>query len=546
MHITLITFFREGAEPAVLKSLKLRFILVIVFLVVSIVYCFPNVMEPKGALKKYLPSDKINLGLDLRGGMHLLLELDTTKMMDNLIDRKFDRLKDAMIRDGVRFLGLDKKENAITITIRPEQKEKIYNLVGKEFSDLKAGESKAVGENLQVEFLILDKEMGNIKENAVQQALETIRNRIDQFGVTEPIVVKQGENQILVQLPGIKDPQRALELIGKTAQLEFKLVDEDNAARATSGTVPEGSELLTMRARNRETGVTTTVPMLLKKQTLLSGELLTDARVRIGGEFGNEPYVAIEFNDEGARIFDKITGESVGKRLAIILDNTVYSAPVIRERISGGKASITGGFSMDEAKDLAIVLRAGALPAPVKVVQNITIGPTLGQDSITRGIQAAALGAVLVVIFMVFYYRMSGLIANAALGLNLLYLLGVFSALHATMTLPGIAGIVLTMGIGVDTNVLIFERIREELRLGKTVRAAVDAGYSKAWVTIFDAHITTLITTFVLFIFGTGPIKGFAVTLSIGIIINLFTAVFGSKAIFDWILLKMKPRSLSI
>lgn len=529
-----------------IKSIKIRAILVLVFLVISVIYCLPNVIEPQGVWKKYLPSDKIHLGLDLKGGMHLLLELDTVKMLQNVVDRKFNAFKDAMILDGVRFLGLDKKEHALSVTIRAEQKEKLYNIVGKEFSDFKAGAAKTEGDNLIVEFLLSEKELSNIKDNAVNQALETIRNRIDQFGVSEPVIVKQGENQILVQLPGIKDPQRALELIGKTAQLEFKLVDEDNSARYTGGAIPEGAEILTLKSRNRDSGITTTTPILLKKQTLLSGELLTDARVKIGGEFGNEPYVAIEFNSEGARIFDKITGENVGKRIAIILDNTVYSAPVVKERISGGKASITGGFTMDEAKDLAIVLRAGALPAPVKVVQNITIGPTLGQDSIRKGVQAAALGAVIVLAFMIFYYRLSGIVANIALLLNILFLLGAFTALKATMTLPGIAGIILTMGMGVDSNVLIFERIREELRLGKTVRAAVDGGYEKAWVTIFDSHITTLITTCVLFIFGTGPIKGFAVTLSIGVIINLFTAVLGSKTFFDWILMKYKPRRLSI
>ncbi len=529
-----------------LKSIKLRAILILVFLVISVIYCLPNVIEPTGVWKKYLPSDKIHLGLDLRGGMHLLLELDTVKMMQNMVDRKFNAFKDAMIRDGVRFLGLDKKENAISVTIKAEQKEKLFNVVGKEFPDLKAGATKAEGENIVMEFLLSEKELANIKDNAVHQALETIRNRIDQFGVTEPVIVKQGENQILVQLPGIKDPQRALELIGRTAQLEFKLVDEENSARYTGGPVPDGDEILTYRARNRETGITTTSSLLLKKQTLLSGELLTDARVKIGGEFGNEPYVAIEFDSEGSRIFDKATGENVGKRIAIILDNTVYSAPVVKERISGGRASITGGFTLDEAKDLAIVLRAGALPAPVKVVQNITIGPTLGQDSITKGVRATILGGILVIIFMVFYYRFSGVIANFALLLNLIYLLGAFSALKATMTLPGIAGIALTIGMGVDSNVLIFERIRDELRLGKTVRAAVDGGYAKAWVAIFDSHITTLITACVLFIFGTGPIKGFAITLIIGMIINLFTAVFGSKTIFDWILAKYKPRKLSI
>jgi preprotein translocase subunit SecD len=256
--------------------------------------------------------------------------------------------------------------------------------------------------------------------------------------------------------------------------------------------------------------------------------------------------VALEFDSEGGRIFEKITADNVNRRIAIVLDNTVYSAPVVRERIGGGKASISGNFTMEEAKDLAIILRAGALPAPVKEVQNITIGPSLGEDSIRKGIRATVLAGIFVVIFIVVYYRFSGVIAVGALSLNLIYLLGAFAALKATMTLPGIAGIVLTIGMGVDSNVLIFERIREELRLGKTVRAAVDGGFTKAWVAIFDSHITTLITAAVLFIFGTGPIKGFAVTLIIGMIINLFTAVFGSKAIFDWIIAKYRPRSLSI
>jgi len=530
----------------VIKSLKIRFILVAIFLVISIIYCMPNIFEPQGSLKKYLPSDKIHLGLDLKGGMHLLLELDMAKMMQNLSDRKFTALKDAMIRDGVRFLALDMKGNTIAVAVKAEQKEKLYNLVGKEFPDIKAGATKAEGDTFFVDFVLSEKELADLKDNAVRQALETIRNRIDQFGVSEPVIVKQGENQILVQLPGIKDPQRALDLIGRTAQLEFKLVDEENAGKASSGSVPDGDELLMMRTKNRETGIATSTPILLKKQALLTGELLTDAKVSIGGEFRNEPYVGIEFNSEGARIFDKITAENVGKRIAIVLDNTVYSAPVVKERISGGRASITGGFTMEEAKDLAIVLRAGALPAPVKVVQNITIGPTLGQDSIRKGIQATILGALLTIIFMIIYYRWCGVIACFALFLNLIYLLGAFSALKATMTLPGIAGIALTIGMGVDSNVLIFERIREELRVGKTGRAAVDGGYSKAWVAIFDSHITTLITAAVLFIFGTGPIKGFAITLLIGMIINLFTAVFGSKAIFDWILQKFKPRTLSI
>jgi protein-export membrane protein SecD len=529
------------------KSVKFRFILIGVFVAISVVFCLPNAFDLAGALKKYFPSEKMHLGLDLKGGMHLLLELDIDKLMENMVGRKSDALKNAMIEDGIAFLELQRKGNSILVTVRSHQKDKLYNLVGARFPELKAGDSIMEGGAFRSEFLLPDKEMIIIKQSATDQALETIRNRIDQFGVTEPVVVKQGDNQILVQLPGVKNPQRALDLIGKTAQLEFRLVDEENMSKLhVGGPAPEGSQVFTEKRRNRETGVTITNPILLKKQTMLTGDLLTDARVKVGGEFSNDPYVAIEFNGEGARIFDRITGENRGKRLAIVLDDVVYSAPVIQERITGGKASITGGFSMNGAKDLAIVLRAGALPAPVKVVQNITIGPSLGQDSVKRGIQAALLGALLVMLFMVYYYRLSGIVANIALLLNVLFLLGAFSIIQATMTLPGIAGIILTMGMGVDTNVIVFERIREELKLGKTVRAAVEGGYSKAWLTIIDAHVTTLITSCVLFIFGTGPIKGFAVTLSIGILINLFTAVFGSKVIFDWVIEKYRPRSLSI
>jgi preprotein translocase subunit SecD len=530
----------------VLKSLKLRAVLVIVPLLIFIIFLLPNVMEIPGDVKKWLPSEKLRLGLDLKGGMHLLLALDTDKLMENMIDRKVGSLKDGMIREGIRFLALDKKGEVISVVIKADQREKFQNMLAKNIPDLRITPVKTEGDDLFLDLSMVDKNIGSITENAVNQAVETIRNRIDQYGVVEPVIVKQGSNEILVQLPGVKDPQRARELIGKTAQLEFKLVDDENASKTTSGVVPEGDEVLTQREWNRDTGVVTTAPIMLKKQALLTGDMLSDAKVQIGGQFKNEPEIQLEFNSEGARVFEQVTGENVNKRLAIVLDNMVYSAPNIREKISGGRAVITGSFGIDEAKEIAIALRAGALPAPVKELQNITIGPSLGQDSINKGLQASILGALLIIVFMIFYYKASGVVADIVLFLNLIYLLGIVAIFGFTMTLPGIAGIILTIGIGVDTNVLIFERIREELRLGKTVRAAVDAGYSKAWVTIFDAHITTLITTFVLFIFGTGPIKGFAVNLSIGIIVNLFTAVFGSKAIFDWIIAKYQPRSLSI
>ncbi|MGH7395716.1 MAG: protein translocase subunit SecD, partial [Candidatus Methylomirabilales bacterium] len=314
---------------------------------------------------------------------------------------------------------------------------------------------------------------------------------------------------------------------------------------ALAGKVPEGSQILYQRVLDEKGNVIRRTPYLLEQKTLLTGDTLTSAEVRINRET-NEPYVGIEFDRDGARIFSEVTEKNVGRRMAIVLDGTVYSAPRINERIPAGQAQITGRFTMEEARDLAIVLRAGALPAPVHIVSNLTVGPSLGQDSITAGVRASLLGGFLVILLMGVYYKGAGLIANGALLLNLLLLLGALAMIRATLTLPGIAGIALTIGMAVDSNVLIFERIREELRLGKTVRAGIDAGYEKAWVTIIDSHVTTLITGFALFLFGSGPVKGFAVTLTLGVTINLFTAIVGTKVVFDWMTARWHVRRLSI
>ncbi len=368
-------------------------------------------------------------------------------------------------------------------------------------------------------------------------------------------------DQILIQLPGVKDPQRAISLIGKTALLEFKLLDEeaelasklpfsipvggeDDFLKQFSGQIPEGDEILFERLQEEGASQFSKRPYLVKKQAVITGDVLTDARVSIG-EF-NEPLVSISFDSIGAKLFERVTGENVGKRLAIILDNAVYSAPVIRDRIAGGRAQIEGSFTTQEANDLAIVLRAGALPAPVTIIQNVTVGPSLGRDSIEKGLAAGIVGTILVVGFMAFYYRLSGLLADFALALNVMLLIGALAALNATLTLPGIAGIILAIGMAVDSNVLILERIREELRQGKPVRLAVDAGYEKALVTIVDSHVTTLITALALFLFGTGPIKGFAVTLSLGVSINLFTALVGTKVVYDLVNSRWKLNRLSI
>jgi len=378
----------------------------------------------------------------------------------------------------------------------------------------------------------------------MERALEIIRNRVDQFGVSEPLIAHQGDRWIVVELPGVKDPERAIELIGKTALLEFKLVDDkmrtgdilDSEGKVDPQKIPAGYEVLPGKGETL---------FLVKKEPEITGAALTNARVRIGGQY-NMPYVAIDFNKDGAGKFARITEVNIERNLAIVLDGQVQSAPVIKSRIPDGHAVIEGNFTMEEAKNLAIVLRAGALPAPVNIIENRTVGPTLGRDSVRAGVLAAGIGLICVIFFMVFYYSLSGLVADLALILNLIILLGMMAYFRATLTLPGIAGIILTIGMSVDANVLIFERIREELRGGKTVRVAIDLGYQKAFTTILDSNITTLIAAAFLFQFGTGPVKGFAVTLSLGILISMFTAIVVTHMVFDMVLAGRKVEKLSI
>jgi len=538
------------------KKILWRFILISVTVLLTIVFFLPNTPVFKYMpewWKKNMPNKGIVLGLDLQGGVHLVFEVEGDKAVEITTERYASTLKDILIK---RKLMADVSKDGFTIVVSPSTPE-IRKVVEENYPTLAPIETEK-----RLVYRISERDSQRIKDITADQALETIRNRIDQFGVSEPTIHRQGENEIVVQLPGVKDPKRAIDLIGKTAQLEFKLVDdeakiaaeipqsilpseEENLLKQFAGKIPDGDEILFEKKVNRETGVIRKIPLLLKKQTALTGDLLSEARVNLDSRF-NEPYVSVSFNAAGAKIFEEITGANVKKRLAIILDNTIYSAPVIQERISGGNAQITGSFSMDEAKDLSIVLRAGALPAPMKMLQNVTVGPSLGTDSIEAGKMAGILGTFLVVLFMIVYYKFSGVIADLALVLNILLLLGAMASLNATLTLPGIAGIILAIGMAVDSNVLMFERMRDEIRAGKTPRAAVDSGYSKAFWTIFDSHVTTLITALVLFQFGTGPIKGFAVTLSLGVSINLFTALVGTKTVFDFINSRKEVKKLSI
>ncbi len=538
------------------KNILWRLILIGLTLILAFVFFLPNTAAFKYMpewWKKNMPNKGIVLGLDLRGGLHLVFEVEGDKAVEITTERYASTLKDILTKRG---FTADINRNGINITISPATPE-IRKAVEENYPTLSPVETTG-----RLVYKLSDNEARRIKESAIDQALETIRNRIDQFGVAEPTIHRQAENEIVVQLPGVKDPKRAVDIIGKTAQLEFKLVDdnakvaaelpqfilpgeEENLLMQFAGRIPEDDEILFEKRVNRETGAVTKMPILLKKQAVLTGDLLSDARVDIDTRF-NESYVSISFNTAGAKIFDEVTGANVKKRLAIILDNVVYSAPVIQERISGGHAQITGRFSMEDAKDLSIVLKSGALPAPLKMLQNVTVGPSLGRDSIEAGKLAGIIGTIAVVVFMMFYYRFSGLIADLALLFNIILLLGAMASLNATLTLPGIAGIILAIGMAVDSNVLMFERMRDELRAGKTPKAAVDSGYHKAFWTIFDSHVTTLITAAVLFQFGTGPIKGFAVTLSLGVAINLFTALIGTKTVFDIINSMKEMKKLSI
>jgi preprotein translocase subunit SecD len=528
------------------KGIGWRISLIGIFVLLSFLYLTPTLVATLPSWwKGLLPKDKIHLGLDLQGGTHLVLEVDTQKAVEGTLDIVATDLEDTLNSKNLRFKRIARSgsDKVSVVLYEKGTAETVQKLLKDKYPGYEQGPAHDEGGFVALELRINDKDSQDRKDKAVQQALETIRNRIDQFGVSEPTIQREGINHIVVQLPGIKDPQRAIDLIGKTARLEFKMVRED--LTPSSGIVPEDAEILKERLVDQTTGAVNEVPYVLQKKSMITGDLLTDAQVRIDSQF-NQPYVAIEFNSLGAKLFDQVTAANVGKRFAIVLDNNIYSAPVIRERISGGSAQISGSFTEKTAADLAIVLRAGALPAPVKIIQNVTVGPSLGQDSINKGLSAGLIGVLLVVVFMTVYYKMSGLVANWGMVLNVVYLMGALAALGATLTLPGIAAIVLLIGMSVDSNVLIFERIREELKLGKTPKAALDAGYDKAFMTVMDSHITTLITAAVLFQFGTGPVKGFAVSLSLGVMINLFTSLIGTKVIFDLALHKGTIKKLSI
>lgn len=529
------------------NTIKLRALTVLFCLVLAFAALAPTVARDS------LPDwwrgtfDPIHLGLDLQGGMHLVLGVEVEKAVETRLDTITDQAEQALREKDIVFKRAHRQGDAVMVTVYDEDAAKqVDTLMSEQFRGIEGQSLGNDGGFVTRAYRLTANEAENVREYAVRQALETLRNRIDQFGVSEPTLQRQADNRILVQLPGVKDPQRAIDLLGKTARLEFKMViDNANPQDAVKGILPPGGQLLYEKRVDKQSGVVSETPMVVESKTSLTGDLLSDAQVRIDTRF-NDPYVAIEFNPVGAKRFDQITAAGVGRRMAIVLDDTIYSAPVIRERISGGNAQISGSFTEQTATDLAIVLRAGSLPAPVNILENRTVGPSLGRDSIEQGRLAVILAVALVVVAMILYYRIAGVVATIALGLNLVFMMACLSLFKATLTLPGIAGIALTLGMAVDANVLINERIREELRLGKTARAALEAGYEKAFWTIMDSNLTTLLAGLILFQFGTGPVKGFAVTLSIGILTTLFTAMFTTRLIYDAYMARRHVERLSV
>ncbi len=531
------------------KSLKWRLIVTAVVFAGALTYLMPTFTKELPAWwGGFLPKEEVRLGLDLQGGIHLILAVEEEKAVEGTIERLVLDMKEVLRKKDIFYDSIETEDmDRFRIAgVSLSDRDRFDEILSGEFGNLKSYSTEEGRRGIDYVLGITEREARTIKEAAVDQALETIRNRIDQYGVSEPTIQRESENRILVQLPGVKDPERAIKLIGQTAVLEFKVVDEDHSLEAAlDGNVPPGSEILYQRTYDPETNRTQKIPLLIEKRTLMTGDALADARVQFDRTY-NQPHVSIRFNPRGSRLFDQIAAENVNKRLAIILDGNVYSAPVIRQAHYGGQAVIEGNFTSEEARDLAIVLRAGSLPAPVEIAEKRAVGPSLGSDSIRQGLLSILVGGLLVLVFMVIYYRMAGLVADLSLVFNLFLVMATLAALKATLTLPGIAGLVLTVGMAVDANVIIFERIREELRVGKTPRAAVDSGYKKALLTILDANITTMIAAIVLFQFGTGPVQGFAVTLLIGVFWSVLLAMYFTRQIFDYMILVRRVKSIAI
>lgn len=557
------------------RSWWAKLALLIIFVSGACVYVYPTLANLDLDKTSFPFKKKVNLGLDLQGGLYMVLGVDFNKVFKEVLERQGAGLKETLKNknieakvERIETQDAPADDPRIVLTADSSKLVELQDLIKRDHWNLRLT-NQAPG---RLEIGLSREFRTEVKERTITQSIEVIRNRIDEFGVAEPVITSQGNDRVVVELPGIREVERAKSLIGRTAKLEFRLVadklmEEGRVASLVTeiershklvfkegqkfsdyvqqlnelakSKIPSGTQIAFERVKAGPvgTGEASRIPYLLHSRTDITGEDLQDASIQIDPE-KQQPYVAFKLTPKGATAFEKFTGEHIGERLAIVLDNIVHSAPVIQSKIPGGNGQITlgrgmGDETMKEAKDLAIVLRAGALPAQLEFMEQRVIGPSLGQDSIEKGARAGAVGCILVFVFMMFYYRGSGVVAVMSLLLNALFVLAILIAIDATLTLPGIAGIALTVGMAVDSNVIIFERIRDELTEGKSVMVAVESGFSKAFSCIFDANITHGIVAVILMNFGTGPIRGFAVTLLIGIITTLFCAVTFCKLVFD-------------
>lgn len=530
-------------------KMSYRVLISVIVFAAALIYALPSLLSDEHSLQRYLPDNKIQLGLDLQGGVSLTLGVDMDRAFVNTLEQMGNSLRAQAEEEGIvivrpQAVGTDKLQFYL---LDGDREDHLRDLIERMFyQELTIEETEEVAEGRWQYTLGTTSEFEEeLQDKTIEQALTVIRNRVDEFGVAEPDIRRMEDNRVQVQLPGIEEGERAIELVQQTAHLQFKLVDEDTTVQeAQEGRVPPGSSVYEMQRRQPD-GSYETSPIVLEERTLMTGEHIADAGVAFDRH--NRPYVSLNFDRQGARIFERLTGEHINRRMAIVLDDVVYSAPTIQEEIRGGRASITGDFSSQEAHDLAIVLRAGSLPAPVDVLQERSVGASLGQQSIEQGVTALIVGGLLVLLLAIAYYGIGGLIADLMLGFNLLVIVSVLAGFGATLTLPGIAGIILLVGIAMDASILIFERIREEFRRGMTPIKAVNAGFSRSALTIMDANVTTILAALILYNFGTGPIQGFAITISIGILASMFTAIFVSRALFElWLRMRRTKDRLSL
>ena len=514
------------------SKIKITFIYLTFFLIST--FCILNFFQSE----EYFFKKKINLGLDLQGGSYLLLEVDSSPLQKRHLQAKVIPLKKKLIEKKINYKEFKINEKEINFEISKDDKKKFEEFfISTKDNDINVFLDQYRSFELDFKFInnkvfinLSKNGIINLNTSAVDQSIEIVRRRIDETGTKEASILRRGSNRILVELPGVKDPERIKELLGKTAQLAFRMVTSDKSEF--------GNDTFTLKDTGEE--------IVVSKRVIISGDNLIDAKPRFDN-INQEPIVAFTLNRLGSQRFGQATTKNIGKRLAIILDNQAISAPVIQDSITGGQGTISGNFTFQSATDLALLLRSGALPAPLSKVEERTVGPDLGQDSIEAGVVSLFVGFILVLLFMVFKYRLFGIIANVALISNLLMLLGLLTLLEATLTLPGIAGIILTVGMAVDANVLIFERIKEEIYKGSSNNIqAFDLGFKRSIVTILDANITTLIASIILFIFGSGPVKGFAVTLSIGLITTLFSAYFISRHLISMVVFRNREKKLLV